>query len=46
MIRLFKMLFCHHDYEYVRTLYGDEVNAHNGKRKEYRCKKCGMYKWM
>jgi hypothetical protein len=24
----------------------DEINLHNGKRGEYRCKKCGIYKWM
>ena len=42
---LFKKLFCKHEYVFVRMLYGDEINAHNGKRHEYRCKKCGIYKW-
>jgi len=40
-----KMIFCCHEYEYIRTLYGDEINAHNGRRKEYRCVKCGIYKF-
>lgn len=44
--KLLKMLFCRHEYEYIRTLYGDEINAHNGNRKEYRCRKCGMLKWI
>ena len=44
-MKLLKMLFCHHQYEYIKTLYGDEINAHNGKRKECRCKKCGCYEW-
>lgn len=45
MIRIIKMLFCNHKYKFVRKLYGDEINAHNGKRDEYVCEKCGMYKW-
>ena len=44
-MKILKMIFCRHEHEYVRTLYGDKVNAHNGKRKEYCCVKCGMYKW-
>ena len=43
---ILKRLFCHHGYVFNRMLYGDEINAHNGKRKEYRCRKCGCYKWM
>lgn len=45
MIRIIKMLFCNHEYKFVRKLYADEINAHNGKRNEYVCVKCGMYKW-
>ena len=45
MIRIIKMLFCNHKYKFVRKLHGDEINAHNGKRDEYVCEKCGMYKW-
>jgi len=40
-----KMILCHHKYEYIRKIYGDEINTHNGKRTEYRCVKCGVYKW-
>lgn len=46
MIKILKMLFCKHRYEFVRNLYGDEINYHNGKRNEYRCVKCGVYKWI
>ena len=45
MFKIIKMLFCKHEFEFVRYLHGDEINAHNGKRFEYRCKKCGQYKW-
>ena len=45
IIKIIKMLFCHHKFKFVRKLYGDEINAHNGKRNEYVCEKCGMYKW-
>lgn len=40
-----KRLFCRHKYKFVRKLYGDEINAHDGKHYEYICEKCGMYKW-
>lgn len=46
IMKILRMIFCHHEYEYSRMLYGDEINAHNGKRKEYRCRKCGMLKWI
>ena len=39
------MLFCRHNYKFVRRLYGDEINIHNGKRNEYICEKCGKYKY-
>ncbi len=45
-MNILKKLFCNHDYVFNRMLYGDEINVHNGKRKEYRCKKCDCYKWM
>ncbi len=44
-MKILKKIFCRHKYEYVKKLYGDEINTHNGKRIEYRCEKCGMYKW-
>ena len=44
-MKILKMIFCRHKYKYIRTCYGDEINAHNGNRNEYRCEKCGMYKW-
>lgn len=38
-------IFCRHNYQYIRKLYGDEINLYNGKRFEYRCTKCGIYKF-
>ena len=40
-MNLFKSLFCKHKYEFIRNIYGDEINAHNGMRSEWRCIKCG-----
>lgn len=36
-----KRIFCKHDYEFVRNIYGDEINNGAGKRSEWRCRKCG-----
>ena len=44
-MKLLKMLFCKHEWIYVRYLHGDEINHHNGKRNEYKCQKCGRYKY-
>lgn len=43
----FKRLFkrCEHDYEFVRNIYGDEINFRNGNRSEWRCKKCGKIEY-
>ena len=40
-MNLFKSLFCKHKYEFIRNIYGDEINAHDGMRSEWRCTKCG-----
>ena len=32
---------CEHEYKFVRNIYGDEINTHNGMRSEWRCIKCG-----
>ena len=37
--RLFKK--CDHDWEFVRNIYGDQINYCNGKRSKWKCKKCG-----
>ena len=36
---------CEHDYEFVRNIYGDEINYRNGYRSEWKCKKCGKLQW-
>ena len=36
-----KHLLCHHEYEFVRNIYGDEINLLAGCRSVWRCKKCG-----
>ena len=40
-MKLFKSLFCKHDYKFVRNIYGDEINHRGGKRSLWQCKKCG-----
>jgi hypothetical protein len=32
-----------HVLKFVRNIYGDEINARNGMRSEWRCVKCGKY---
>lgn len=41
-MNVIKRLFCKHDYEFVRNIYGDEINHVGGARSWWRCKKCGM----
>ena len=40
-MNLFKSLFCKHEYKFIRNIYGDEINAHDRMRSEWRCIKCG-----
>lgn len=42
MIKFFKKLFCIHDFELQRIIYGDEILYRNA-RQEWKCKKCGKY---
>ena len=44
MFDFLKRKKCEHDYEFVRNIYGDEINWCGGYRSEWRCKKCG-YEW-
>ena len=40
-----KSLFCEHEYEFVRNIYGDEINACGGYRSIWKCKKCGKIEY-
>ena len=44
--RFINQIFCKHEYEFVRNIYGDEVIATNWNRSEWKCKKCGKHKLM
>lgn len=44
-MNILKMLFCRHEWTFVRYLHGDEINEHNGKRNEYKCLRCCAYKY-
>ena len=44
-MRVVRRLVCAHEYELKNTLYGDRINAANGKRFEHQCKKCGAWKY-
>ena len=43
----FKGLFkkCEHEYEFVRNIYGDEINYRGGYRSIWKCKKCGKIEY-
>ena len=43
-MKIIKRLLCRHEYEFVRNIYGDEINHTGGRRSWWRCKKCG--KWV
>lgn len=34
---------CYHEYEFVRNIYGDEINQCGGYRSLWQCSKCGKY---
>ena len=36
---------CKHEYEFVRNIYGDEINWCGGYRSVWRCKKCGKIEY-
>lgn len=40
-MRFIKRLLCRHEYEFVRNIYGDEINHVGGNRSWWRCRKCG-----
>ena len=44
-MNLIKQLFCKHNFKFIRNIYGDEINLHNGNRSEWKCKKCGKTKY-
>ena len=44
-MNLLKRLFCEHEYEFVRNIYGDEINACGGYRSIWKCKKCGKIEY-
>lgn len=41
--RFFKVMFCRHNFEYWRPIYGDEINVSGGHRAMYRCTKCEWF---
>ena len=44
-MNIIKQLFCKHEYEFVRNIYGDEINHRDGKRSIWKCNKCGKYQY-
>jgi hypothetical protein len=36
-----KRFFCAHRYEWMRNIYGDEINISGGKRSLWGCVECG-----
>ena len=42
--RLRCWLYYGHEWVWLRGIYGDEINARNGKRHVWRCSHCGATK--
>lgn len=45
MSNLLKKIFCKHNYKFIRNIYGDEIISRGYKRSEWKCYKCGKYKY-
>ena len=43
--KIFNKIRCKHDYQFVRNIYGDEINQCGGYRSIWQCSKCGRYKY-
>jgi hypothetical protein len=42
ILTFIRRLFCQHrEFDFVRNIYGDEINHCGGKRSLWRCKGCG-----
>lgn len=46
ILSFIRQLFCKHNYVFIRNLYGDEINLHNGKRSLWQCTRCGKQIYM
>ena len=44
MLNFLNKLFCNHEYEFIKNVYGDGINHFNGNRSIVKCRKCGKYK--
>jgi hypothetical protein len=40
MLNFLKRLFCKHDLDFFRNIYGDEIIERGWKRSLWRCRKC------
>lgn len=45
MFKFIKQLFCKHNYEWVRNIYGDEIIDAGYHRSVWKCSKCGNIKY-
>jgi hypothetical protein len=45
MKNLFARLFCKHRWQWVRNIYGDEINLLDGKRSVWQCSECQQYQY-
>lgn len=42
ILTFFRRLFCRHsEFDFIRNIYGDEINECGGKRSLWRCRGCG-----
>lgn len=40
-VRFLKRMFCRHEIEFVRDIYGDEIIERGWKRSIWKCSRCG-----
>ena len=41
IMHLLRSMFCRHEWRHHANLYGDQINAWNGKRSVWECSRCG-----
>lgn len=42
-MKIVKRIFCHHEWQFERNIYGDEINWVGGCRSWWVCPKCGAH---
>ena len=43
-MKIIKQLFCRHKFNFIRNIYGDEIQECGYMRSVWKCQKCGAVK--